>query len=341
MIDRMVKFQIQHVLKNNPQLRTGALQTSHGVIQTPCVVPFTNSGDIAPLSSLDLLKSGCQCLGINILPLSVRPGTEILNTFKSIHEFIGWDKPIISSVGPFLPLQKIKNNIGQLGIRYHEPYTNAQKRMSPETFMRVQKIGKADVQLPLWVETDYYAPVDDLQKVSQIDAQLQDQIASEWGVIGGGGLKAIREQEIKRQNHKKGYLIRNLPQEQSEWDRIVKETISLLPASALRIVFASNVDQIQSAIRLGVDIILTSAPQIDSHEGIAYIEDKLIAIKHRQYADDHHQLEIDDNIVSYAYLHYLYHIRSATLDRLLCLYNWQQINACTLSLRNKINNDKG
>lgn len=333
-----INFVIEDTDNYQQHQRRGQILTPHGVIHTPAVLPLTNRGMVNPLDNQELMDSGCQGMAVTLLPLFVQPGEETIQSVGGLGKFLNWSLPLISLVDEFPPMSKVKKNAGQLGVRYVEPYTKAQKRLTRLMAHQLQEIGQADIQLPLYQSADYYAPVNDLTTALQLNLIWQAQSKSAFGVVTGAGLHQLRQQSIQHLQKQQGVLISELPaDDQEEWQRIVKETVQMLTPSQLRIVIAQNGDEIHDALQAGIDLILTADPIERAHRGEVYQESGLIKLGYEQYADDQQTLKINDHLsVTYAYLHYLIHQQSDLTDHLLGLYNWTWLNRQVAHFRQQI-----
>lgn len=336
-MDMVSTFEIQQVSLTNKHVRSGILHTSSGIIKTPAVIPYAKNGLVSPLTSEELREIGCQSLAVNILPLSIQPGTQALESCDSVGSFLNWAGPVVSFVDQFSSLEKVKKNAGELGVRYEEPYSGAHKRITGKQAQQLQEIGQADIQLPLFQNADYYAPVDDLKTALKINIQWQQQGESSWGVIGGAGLKELRKLNYQQIGSKDGYLITNLPDEQIEWQRIVHETIEILPNDKPRMLVATSNEQIKLALLAGVDIIVTSIPIEMAHQGQTYINNQIEKVSYEQYENSQDKINITaQNEVNLSYLHYLSHIHSSVGDHLLGLRNWRWLNSYFNKVRSEI-----
>lgn len=332
-----VTFEIQQESLDNQDVRKGLLHTENGDIQTPTVIPYAKNGLVSPLTSLELAQTGCQSLAVDILPLTVQPGVATLKSMPSIGNFLGWSRPVISFVDQFPVVEKLKKNAAALGVRYNEPYTNAHKRITSQQAQQMQRLVDADIQLPLFQNVDYYAPVDDLETALKINLAWQEQSNSSWGVISGAGLKELRQTYCTQLRRKDGYLIGNLPDDQTEWERIVRESVKLLPNNKPRMVVATSNEQIGIALLAGVDVIITGVPIEMAHLGCTYLNNKVEKVGYEQYQADNTMIKIiNQNEINLAYLHYLSHIHSSVGDHLLGLRNWRWLNSYFDKLRRDI-----
>ncbi|MFA5084262.1 MAG: tRNA guanosine(34) transglycosylase Tgt [Candidatus Paceibacterota bacterium] len=83
------------------QARLGALQTSHGVVETPCLVPVATQAAIKTLTSEEVEQTQSQILIANTFHLHLKPGEEIVKAAGGLHKFMNWPRPLMTDSGGF------------------------------------------------------------------------------------------------------------------------------------------------------------------------------------------------------------------------------------------------
>src|SRR3954467_41057 len=81
--------------------RTGRIQTAHGPIDTPVFAPVGTQGAVKTLLSEDLEKLETQLILGNTYHLYLRPGTETVSKAGGLHEFMSWDRAILTDSGGY------------------------------------------------------------------------------------------------------------------------------------------------------------------------------------------------------------------------------------------------
>lgn len=325
------------VYQQNGDLRCGVLNTNHGSIKTPTVLPYAKRGTVSPLTPAELIEVGCQGMAVDLLPFIVHPGVEAIQAAGSLHQFLQWSRPLISLVADLPDMIKVKKNAVELGVRYVEPYTKANKRLTGQQAWQLQRLGQADMAVPLFQNANYYAPVDDLKLATELNLNWQSQAKSDWGVVSGAGLRSLRQCFIQELGPKDGYFITNLPKEPTEWRRIVREVVSLLPSGAVRMLIAKDDWQVMAAIQLGIDVILTASPIERAHRGDTFVGDQVLHVGHERYRDDQRLLSLPNGeAMTFAYLHYLNHLQDQVADHFLGLNNLWWINQFTAEIQKMI-----
>jgi len=81
--------------------RLGMVSTQHGTIYTPSFVPVGTIADMGAVSADELRELGCQVVITNAYHLHLRPGDELIDHMGGLHQFMGWDAPLITDSGGF------------------------------------------------------------------------------------------------------------------------------------------------------------------------------------------------------------------------------------------------
>ena len=89
--------------------RRGQLRFDRGVVQTPAFMPVGTYGTVKGMLPKDIHAIGAEIILGNTFHLMLRPGTEVVTAHGDLHDFIGWDKPILQlGVIPFLLAELFK-----------------------------------------------------------------------------------------------------------------------------------------------------------------------------------------------------------------------------------------
>jgi queuine tRNA-ribosyltransferase/7-cyano-7-deazaguanine tRNA-ribosyltransferase len=94
----MLSFEI---IKKADQARAGRLITSHGVVETPAFVPVGTLAAVKCMSVEDLHKIGAQAVIANTYHLHLQPGEDTIADMGGLHQFMGWDGPLMTDSGGF------------------------------------------------------------------------------------------------------------------------------------------------------------------------------------------------------------------------------------------------
>ncbi|MBR6901562.1 MAG: tRNA-guanine transglycosylase, partial [Synergistaceae bacterium] len=76
--------------------RAGEFVTPHGIIKTPVFMPVGTLATVKAMSPQELIEINSQIILGNTYHLYLRPGNEIISKAGGLHEFMNWDKPILT-----------------------------------------------------------------------------------------------------------------------------------------------------------------------------------------------------------------------------------------------------
>src|SRR5436305_9072515 len=81
--------------------RTGVLHLAHGEVRTPAFVPLATRGAVKTLEAHEVAELGYELVLGNTFHLFLAPGPELIDSHGGLHEFMRWERPIITDSGGF------------------------------------------------------------------------------------------------------------------------------------------------------------------------------------------------------------------------------------------------
>jgi len=145
------------------QARAGVINTAHGKILTPAFVPVGSQATVKSLTPEDLKKIGVQVFFANTYHLYLRPGEEIVDSFGGLHNFMSWDRPLMTDSGGFQvfslgsgKIKKSKSHLAQKekeslvkidynGVTFQSHLDGSKHYFTPEKSIEIQKKLGADM----------------------------------------------------------------------------------------------------------------------------------------------------------------------------------------------------
>ena len=132
-----MKYEIKALDK---KAKSATMETVHGTVETPL---FMNVGTVAAIkgavSTDDLKEIGCQVELSNTYHLHVRTGDKLIKEFGGLHEFMHWNRPILTDSGGFqvFSLAKLRK-IKEEGVNFNSHIDGRKIFMGPEESMQIQ-----------------------------------------------------------------------------------------------------------------------------------------------------------------------------------------------------------
>jgi queuine tRNA-ribosyltransferase len=148
MNEREFSFEL---ITQDEKARVGRISTPKGTVDTPAFMPVGTLGTVKGIFTEDLLSTGTQIILGNTYHLMIRPGTKILDLFGGLHNFMNWNKPILTDSGGFqimslAKLNKIDINIGAV---FSSHLDGKKFILSPEKSIQIQKSINSDILMVL------------------------------------------------------------------------------------------------------------------------------------------------------------------------------------------------
>ena len=142
--------------------RAGRIATAHGEIETPIFMPVGTLGTVKGVHQHELKEdTKAQIILGNTYHLYMRPGTSIIETAGGLHQFIGWDRPILTDSGGYQVYSLADNRkITEEGVRFKSHIDGSTHFFTPENVMEIQRTIGADIIMAFDECTPYPCPKD-------------------------------------------------------------------------------------------------------------------------------------------------------------------------------------
>ena len=328
------------LLAQENKARLGKISTSRGKIDTPAFMPVGTLGTVKGVFVDDLLKTGTQILLGNTYHLL--PGIDVLKNFDGLHNFMNWEKPILTDSGGFQimslsKLNKIDKNIGAI---FKSHIDGKKIILSPEKSIQVQKSINSDIIMVL----------DECPKLTKDKKIISNAInvSTHWaerckiefgrnkskalfGIAQGGLYKDLRQESIENLINIgfDGYAMGGLAvgETQSQMFKILSETTHFLPKDKPRYLMGVGTpSDILGAVYYGIDMFDCVLPTRSGRTGLAFTWQGKLNIKNSKYRNDKSPLDPNCelkglNKYSKSYLNHLIKTNEMMASMLISLHN--------------------
>ncbi len=131
--------------------RRGRLHTPHGTVETPAFMPVGTQGTVKTVSSEELEQMGYELILANTYHLFLRPGSDLVERFGGLHDFMGWRGPILTDSGGYqvMSLSKMRT-ITDEGVDFKSHLDGSQIFLSPERSIEIQ--GELGVDMSMCLD---------------------------------------------------------------------------------------------------------------------------------------------------------------------------------------------
>lgn len=131
----------------NTEARAGTITTGHGIIETPIFMPVGTVGSVKTVSQQHLKKDVDPHIILgNTYHLYLRPGTETLEAAGGLHQFIHWDRPILTDSGGYQVFSLAANRkINEEGVMFQSHIDGSKHLFTPEKVMDIERSIGGDI----------------------------------------------------------------------------------------------------------------------------------------------------------------------------------------------------
>ncbi len=141
-----LQFKLQHT-DAQTGARAGTITTDHGTILTPIFMPVGTVGSVKAVSRKQLEEEvKAQIILGNTYHLFLRPGLETLEAAGGLHQFNGWNKPILTDSGGYQVFSLANNRkLTEEGALFQSHIDGGKHLFTPERVMDIQRVIGGDI----------------------------------------------------------------------------------------------------------------------------------------------------------------------------------------------------
>ena len=292
---------------SHTKARLGKLTTTRGVIATPVFMPVGTQASVKALDPRELHEMGTQIILGNTYHLNIRPGLEIISAAGGLHQFMNWEKPILTDSGGFqvFSLAKIRK-VKEHGVEFRSHLDGSLLFIGPKESMEIQRVLGSDIAMVF----DECPPHDAPAKEQRLAVERTIRWAREcrtqpradgqkvFGIVQGGNNPALREQCAKAlvEMDFAGYAIGGVSvgEPEPEMLQAIEFSVPHLPEHKARYAMGLGTPaQMLELIARGVDMFDCVLPTRVARNGTAYTRRGALGIKGGSYKMDFRPIEED------------------------------------------------
>ena len=295
------------VLATEGRARRGRLRLNHGVVETPIFMPVGTYGTVKGVLPASLHEMGAQIILGNTFHLWLRPGLAVIETFKGLHGFEGWHKPILTDSGGFQVWSLgAMRKISEEGVKFASPVNGDKLFLTPEISMQVQTVLGSDIVMQFDECTPY-----ETKGVLTTEAEARSSMALSlrwagrcvaefgrlgnrnalFGIVQGGMFEPLREESLARlvELDLPGYAVGGVSvgEPKDEMLRIMAHTPHRLPAHKPRYLMGVGTpEDLVEGVAQGVDLFDCVMPTRNARNGHLFTRFGDLRIRNARYKAD-------------------------------------------------------
>jgi queuine tRNA-ribosyltransferase len=343
------------LLKTDGSARRGTLVFERGRVQTPAFMPVGTYGTVKAMTPDDVRATGAEILLGNTFHLMLRPGTEVISAHGDLHDFMQWQRPILTDSGGFQVWSlSERRKITEEGVTFASPVDGAKVFLGPEESMQVQAELGSDIVMCFDECTPYPATwqqAEDSMEMSMRWARRCKTAHGEspsalFGICQGGMYEDLRVRSAQAlvDTGFNGYAIGGLSvgEPEDEREEVLAWTLPHLPANKPRYLMGvGRPEDIITAVRYGVDMFDCVMPTRNARNGYYFTSRGVLKIRNARFAMD--TRPIDENCDCYtcsnfsrSYLKHLDKCREMLGSHLATVHNLHFYQTLMSGLRQSI-----
>ena len=330
------------LIAQDEKARLGKISTHRGIVDTPAFMPVGTLGTVKGIFIEDLLSTGSQIILGNTYHLMIRPGTDILDLFNGLHNYMNWQKPILTDSGGFqimslAKLNKIDINIGAV---FSSHLDGKKFVLSPEKSIQIQKSINSDILMVLDQCPKLTSEKEKLINAIEVSTNWAKRCKIEFGKnknkalfgIAQGGLdKNLRLDSLEKlvAIDFDGYAMCGLAvgETQEQMFKILNETVYYMPKDKPRYLMGVGTpSDILGAVKSGIDMFDCVMPTRSGRTGLAFTLEGKLNLRNAKYQND--KTPLDKNVslrnlnnYSKSYLNHLIKTNEILASMLISLHN--------------------
>ena len=335
------------LMKTEGRAKRAQFETVHGTIQTPV---FMNVGTVGAIkgavSTDDLRQIGTQVELSNTYHLHVRTGDKLIKEYGGLHQFMNWDKPILTDSGGFqvFSLSGIRK-LREEGAEFRSHIDGSKHIFTPEKVMDIERTIGADIMMAFDEcppgDSDYEYAKKSLglthrwldrciKRFNETEPKYGYQ-QSLFPIVQGCVYRDLREQsaEFVASKGADGNAIGGLAvgEPVDKMYEMIELVNGILPKDKPRYLMGVGTPvNILEGIERGVDMFDCVMPTRNGRNGMLFTKDGIMNMRNKKWEMDFSPIEADgasyvDTMYSKAYLRHLFHAQELLAMQIASIHN--------------------
>jgi len=283
--------------------RRGTISTPRGDIRTPAFMPVGTAATVKAVYPDQVRATGADILLGNTYHLMLRPGAERVERLGGLHEFMRWDKPILTDSGGFqvMSLSNLRK-LTEEGVAFQSHVDGSKHMLTPERAIEIQCQLGADIQMQLDECIALPATHEDVARAMELSLRWakrsQDAFNQRanpgqalFGIVQGGTYPDLRRQSAEAlvELELPGYAIGGLAVGEGHEAMLgaIEATAPHLPTAKPRYLMGvgTPADLIEAVAR-GIDMFDCVMPTRSGRHGQAFTWNGRVNLKNARHKED-------------------------------------------------------
>jgi len=344
------------------------LLTAHGEVQTPCFIPVGTQGTVKTISPQELKDCNAEIILSNAYHLFLRPGKEVIKKAGGLHNFMSWERPILTDSGGYQIFSlALLRKISDKGVEFQSHIDGLKHLLTPEDVIQIQNDLGSDIMMSLdecvhypcakdHAEVAMKRTLDWAKRSKEVTKSLGHQVTKSgqrqllFGIVQGATYEDLRKECANRliDMDFDGYAIGGVSVGEPKNLRynIVNLVADLLLKDKPRYLMGVGLpEDIIEAVESGIDMFDCVVPTRYGRNGTAFTSAGKITIRNSPFIEDFTPLDpvcscYTCKNFSRAYLRHLFNVEEILGLRLVSLHNIYFYLELMHKIREAVSKDK-
>ena len=338
--------------------RSGIISTPRGEIRTPAFMPVGTAATVKAMLPESVRSTGADVLLGNTYHLMLRPTAERIFELGGLHEFMNWERPILTDSGGFqvMSLAELRK-LNEEGVTFKSHIDGSSHVLSPERSMEIQKMLGSDIVMCFDECPALPAPYEKIADSMKLSMRWAQRSRDAFGDRPGHALFGIQQgglefdlraesAEILRSIGFEGYAIGGLAvgEGQEAMFDVLDFAPDMLPTDKPRYLMGvGKPSDIVGAVKRGIDMMDCVLPSRSGRTGQAFTHRGVVNIKNARHQNDPRPLDLSCQCpacknYSRAYLHHVFKSQEIISSMLITWHNLHYYQDLMEKMRKAISN---
>ncbi len=336
--------------------RTGVIHTPRGDIRTPAFMPVGTAATVKAMLPESVAATGADILLGNTYHLMLRPTAERIAKLGGLHDFMNWQKPILTDSGGFqvMSLAGLRK-LTEEGVKFSSHIDGSKHMLTPERSMEIQRLLGSDIVMCFDECPALPADRTRIEDSMRLSMRWAQRSRDAFGDRPGHALFGIQqgglEDDLRAESAEAlikigfdGYAVGGLAvgEGQEAMFGVLDTAPSMFPADKPRYLMGvGKPDDIVGAVKRGIDMMDCVLPSRSGRTGQVFTRRGVVNIKNARHADDPRPLDEACTCpacanYSRAYLHHVFRSGEMISGMLLTWHNLHYFQQLMSEMRGAI-----
>ena len=290
--------------------RTGAIAMERGEIRTPAFMPVGTAATVKAMRPEEVRASGADIILGNTYHLMLRPGAERIDRLGGLHDFMGWERPILTDSGGYqvMSLSELTRT-SEEGVRFKSHLDGSTHMLTPERSVEVQRLLGSDIVMAfdelVPTTSEPTAQAEAMERSMRWAKRSRDEFdrggehaarAALFGIQQGALDEALRRRSAEALIDVgfDGYAVGGLAVGEGQEAMLgcLDFAVEMLPADRPRYLMGvGKPDDLVEAVIRGIDMFDCVLPTRSGRTGQAFTADGPLNLRNARFAEDREPIE--------------------------------------------------